>query len=143
MVEGNKYYYLTVPQNAEWMEIDISKEPKQCDSIDNWKDCVSVEEHDTMGLYALNQLIRDLKDSISTYYDLSPSKGWKPSGATEKAWWVSVSKASDVRSITIQKASNGVIPNKSNCFKTEDEAKLLRVVIRGVFAKYGIRTEEK
>lgn len=107
-----------------------------------WSRRVVVEEHDTLGLYALNQLIRDLKDSISTYYDLSPSKGWKPK-ATDKAWWVSASKASDVRSITIQNAPEKVTPNKSNCFKTEEEAKMLRMVIRVVFAKYGIRTEEK
>ncbi len=141
MDKGKKYYHLSIPNMAEWMDMKVL-ELEQYDDQE-WCHRIVVEEHDTLGLYALNQLIRDLKDSISTYYDLSPSKGWKPSGATEKAWWVSVSKASDVRSITIQKASNGVIPNKSNCFKTEDEAKLLRVVIRGVFAKYGIRTEEK
>ena len=106
-----------------------------------WSHRVVVEEHDTLGLYALNQLIRDLKESISAYYDLCPSKGWKPE-AKDNAWWVSASKASDVRSITIQNASKDVTPNSANCFKTEDEAKGLRAVIRTVLAKHGIQTKE-
>lgn len=141
MVEGKNYYYLSVPRNAEWIEIEVSKTPKQYDSNCNWNDCVAVEESDTLGLYALNQLIRELKISISTYYDLTSSKGWNPSGK-DRAWWVSVSKPSDVKSITIQSSSDGITPNKSNCFKTEDEAKMLRTVIRGIFAKYGIKTKD-
>ena len=137
MEKGKKYYHLSVPNMAEWMDVKVS-DLEQYDNQE-WRYRVIVEEHDTLGLYALNQLIRDLKDSISAYYDLSPSKGWKPSGSTEKAWWVSASRASDVRSITIQNASEGVNPNKSNCFKTEDEAKGLQAVIRTVMAKYGIR----
>lgn len=58
---------------AEWMDMKVL-ELEQYDDQE-WCHRIVVEEHDTLGLYALNQLIRDLKDSISTYYDLSPSKG--------------------------------------------------------------------
>jgi len=138
MKTGNRYYYLSVPNESNWTEITIMQSTEY-KSGQNWSLCYAVEEFDVFGIRNLMCCIDELKETIKAYYELTDSKGWTPS-ANDVVYWVYVSTQSDIKSIKVKgEAGSNFYPY--NSFKTKKEADGLRMIIRTVFRKYGIITE--
>ena len=139
MKKEEKYYYLSVPDKVDWTKIKVLE--SEVATYQNWDDCIKISANDTLGLYAFNSLAEELKDLVSAYFKLIVSD-FGTASTSNPVWWVNVSEESKVMKIGL---GNGMTSNPTDCnyFQDESQADGLRKVIRTVFMKYGIKTENK
>lgn len=126
---GDTYYYLSVPNNCNWMETSC----KEC----SYEKEANLENY----IYStdsnkIEALAKELKLSIEQHFKNMPEPWeFEPNSFYH---WITTSSVQHIKTI---KTKSAAAPTCYECnyFKTEEEAKLMMELIKGIITKYGFR----
>ena len=142
MVQGKKYYHLSIPNCGDWMNATILPNEDSQTAVytnGNYDNHVFYEDGDSVNETLITALMMEIRTLAAHKACIEVLCHPKRSNVQQQLYWVYAENKSHVCTMSVKHGlATPVNMYAVNCFYSEDEAKAFYLELKALFAKYGV-----